>query len=488
MPARLPNFRQCVDGGLERFPVDDVGIEEARNRFNHVFAVFISAVSHASHPLVIFLDDLQWADPGLLDLLEVLMCESGSRNLLLVGAYRTNEVDDAHPLARTIRRIQDHAQVHTLQLDNLQRDAVAEFVADTLAPTVELSAPLTDLVYRKTGGNAFFLRQFLGSLHDDGFLQFDRADSRWRRDLEQIRDREYSANVLDLMSEKITTLPAATRKVLQTAACIGARFNLSLLSDAMSEPYLELADHLRAAVDAGLVQPSSPKARRVRIGDHDDPEAFVFSFLHDRVQEGAYALIPLNARPATHLQIARLLMQSAQCDESDGRLFDVAGHLNLGADLIHDPAERSRAARHNELAAGKAFWSTAYQSASEFYKFALRFLETSDLTTPDRESLRHRMEIGQARSEYLGGHPRHALAIIEAALSHTHLSVQRVALLLLRSIIETNLPDIAAARETIRDALREHGCQVHNTAAEYRAAVETAGGLHAKSFAEQDFR
>jgi histidine kinase len=334
-------------------PVPNLPAAETQNRFNLVFQNFIRAFAAPEHPLVLFLDDLQWADLASLKLLQLLMADTEQRCLLVVAAYRDNEIGVGHPLVMTTNAIrQDGGSIHEMVLAPLGLDNVARLLADTLACEADRVKTLAALTVAKTDGNPFFVNEFLKSLHRERLISFDHSRSCWSWDLAKIEAADTTDNVVELMSRKIRGLPAASRSICELASCIGNRFDLRTLAAVNGKTSRETAGELHGAVLEGLVVPQSELYRFAGLVDVEERDDVCYRFLHDRVQQAAYALIPDGRKRSLHLAIGQLLMRRLEEGERE-RVFDVVNHMNQGADLLADAGERQRLARLN-LDAGKA--------------------------------------------------------------------------------------------------------------------------------------
>jgi predicted ATPase len=274
-------------------PIPDLAPQEAQARFQMVFRRFLAALARPEHPLALFLDDLQWVDKATLELLEGLVLESEIQHILLIGAYRDNEVGPSHPLARMLAKIRSReANVRDVVLRPLALHEVVKLVADSLSCATDSAEPLAKLVYEKTGGNPFFTIQFFTSLAEEGVLRFDPARSAWNWDMSRIRTKEYTDNLGEFMAGKLQRLSTRSQEALGEFACLANTAELASLTRIRGETEDELHASLEEAVRAGLV---------VR-------QENSYSFLHDRVQEAAYALIPKRDRAAVHLKIGRSLV------------------------------------------------------------------------------------------------------------------------------------------------------------------------------------
>ncbi|HIK12160.1 MAG TPA: AAA family ATPase [Oscillatoriaceae cyanobacterium M33_DOE_052] len=341
-------------------PVPELGASEAQNRFNLVFGKFIRAFCTKEHPLVIFLDDLQWADSATLKLIELMMTDADMQYLFLIGAYRDNEVSPSHPLMITIDGlVEQGATINAITLAPLELKHTRTLIGDTLHRQLEEVQPLAELVMRKTGGNPFFVNQFLKTLYGENLLKLERESHSWQWDIEEIEAQNITDNVVDLMVGKLKKLPSSTQQVLRLAACVGASFDLQTIAIVCEQEPEAIFPDLVTAIQSGLLLPTSELDENLLIQN--------YKFLHDRVQQAAYALIEEERKKAVHLQIGRLLLGKVSESELLERIFEIVDHLNLGWALISDESERVELGRLNLEAGRKAKASTAYAAALEQY-------------------------------------------------------------------------------------------------------------------------
>ena len=435
-------------------PVPDLPLSEAEHRFGMVFQQFVGVFARREHPLVLFLDDLQWADVGSLKLLERILTDADTRHLLVLGAYRDNEVTAPHPLLSTLDALRaGPASPATITLGALSAGDVTRLLADTLRTDTARVEPLSRLVFDKTAGNPFFAIQFLLALHRERLLEFDRDARAWQWDLDRIREKGYSDNVVDLMVRKLVTLPAPTQQALRLAACIGNRFDPATLPSisALTE------DEAERAVQDGMRD-------GLLLGAADGTA----SFLHDRVQQAAYSLIPEDERPAVHLGIGRLLLARSTPAEIEERLFDLVGQFALGAALLTDPVERHRVARLHLAAGTKAKASTAYASALSHLAAGARLL-AADAWRTDYE-LAYALHREMAEVEYLSSNYARSKELIDLVVANARSTLDRAQLYNILIVQYTLLARYRDAIETGREALRLLG--VHVPDRDFRAAFE----------------
>jgi len=335
----------------EQPAVPELPALDAQNRFHLVLRQFIGVFARPEHPLALFLDDLQWLDAGTLDLMEDLLTQSDIKHLLLIGAYRNNEVGFAHPLMSKLEAMRRAGvRLQEIVLAPLTREDLEQLVAHSLHCEPDEARALAELVHEKTNGNPFFAIQFISELADEGLLTFDRGEGRWTWDLSRIRAKNYTDNVVDLMVGKLNRMSAGTQNALKQLACLGNSADFTILHMIYEDSNEEIDRQLWESVLAGLVYRSEDSYR----------------FLHDRVQEAAYSLIPKQLRAETHLRIGRLLAERTPLHEREERIFEIVNQLNRATHLITSNDERKRVGEFNLIAARRAKLSIAYASALSY--------------------------------------------------------------------------------------------------------------------------
>ena len=354
----------------EQPAVTPLGATESQNRFNLVFRNFIRVFCTPEHPLVIFLDDLQWVDSGTLKLIKLMVTDDNLQYLFLIGAYRDNEVDSAHPLQITLEELQQQQiSIDRISLKPLTLHCVSQILIETLhrdLPSVQL---LAELVMQKTRGNPFFFNQFLKTLHQENLICFDLKSLCWQWDIAQIKAIDITDNVVELMIDKVKKLPPATQDILCMAACIGAFFDLNTLSIVCKKSNSEVFQNLLPAVHLGLILPLSELDLQLLIQD--------YKFSHDRIQQAAYALIEDSKKANIHLQIGRLLLANISDQKLSERMFELVDHFNLGRALIVDIQEKLELAKLNLQAAKKAKQATAYTASLEYLTEGIEYLNSN---------------------------------------------------------------------------------------------------------------
>ena len=375
--------------------VPELSRQDAQGRFQLVFRRFISVFTR-EHPLALFFDDLQWLDGATLDLIEDLLTQPDVQHLMLIGAYRDNEVNPTHPLMRKLEAIrQAGAITQDIVLAPLAREDLRQLVADSLHCEPERAKPLAQLIHDKTAGNPFFAIQFFSALAEENLLIFDHGERRWSWDLNRIHAKGYADNVVELMVGKLNRLPVETVNALKQLACLGNSAEFALLALVYEVSGEELHSDIQEALRTGLVLSSEGAYR----------------FLHDRVQEAAYSLIPEHSRPEAHLRIGRLLVEHTPHETREEVIFEIVNQLNRGAALITSQDEREQLAELNLVAGKRAKASSAYVSALNYLIAGAALL--ADDCWERRPELILALELHRAECEFLTGE----LATAEARLT-----------------------------------------------------------------------
>jgi predicted ATPase/signal transduction histidine kinase len=453
-------------------PPVPLGSTEALNRFQLVFQNFVAAVAQPANPLVVFLDDLQRADAATLSLLEPLLTSPQIRGLLLIGAYRDNELDQAHRLTRTLGALESAGvALQRVALGPLRLADLSALIRDTLHGDIAEALPLARLVFEKTGGNPFFVIQFLKTLDRDAHFRFDAAQGRWTYRIEAIAQAPLADDVVDLMTHNIQRLSSTSQYALTLAACIGNRFDRRTLAVISERSPAAIADDLAQAAAEGLIVPA------LRLDDAAQPapgtdlpgRTQAYSFLHDRVQQAAYALIPEERRAMLHLTIGRLLRSGAGPEQADQRLFDTVHHLNRGRSLIATDSERLEVAGLDLYAGRKAKLSTAHDAALDYFQAGVELLAPGHWQT-DYE-LCFALHLEAAETQYLCGHFDATQQQFETLLRHAATQIDRARVYRLRSLQYENMSRYGDALASTRAGLALIGVSFPESAADKEAAL-----------------
>ncbi len=414
---------------------------EAQHRFQLAFVSFVKVLT-ADHPLVVLMDDLQWSDAPTLSLLQRLTTAREMHRLLVIGAFRKNLVDAGHPLSLMLDQVRKTRNVTELSLHALELPAVTRMLADALHREPEGVAELSEVVFQKAHGNPFFVRALLQELADEGSIRFDGAAGRWSFDLDAVRRKGVSENVVEFVAGGLRRLPEATQQVLELAACIGSSFELRTLAVIDERSPSATAARLQAAVKQGVLVPTNEQyklvgldesaARSERSGGNAaaglEPDFNPsYRFQHDRVQQAAYALIDRDRKQAVHLSIGRSMQGHASEAELEQRLLEIAGHLNAGRRLLESRTERLELARLNLRAGRKAMASAAYDPALEL------FGNGQELLPEDRWESEYELSLALARDyqqcAYLTGDHREAEAWVELMLARARTNLDKAKVL-----------------------------------------------------------
>ncbi|MDJ0615789.1 MAG: AAA family ATPase [Calothrix sp. MO_192.B10] len=423
--------------------VAKLGGIESQNRFNRVFTDFIPAFSSKQHPLIIFLDDLQWADSATLKLMQLLIADPSSKYILLIGAYRDNEVSPTHPLIQTIEEIEESTKViNNIVLQPLALNHIIQLVAETLKDNTERVNDLAELICNKTGGNPFFLTQLLQTLYQEKLLKFDFSNCQWQWSIEEIQALGITdKNVVELVATRIQKLPESTQTILQLAGCIGDKFSLDVLSIVNEKSLTKTAYTLYSALQAGLILPLSDTYKIPLVFDEDmdnhktssqsDLENITskisgvgYKFLHDRVQQAAYSLIPESEKQSTHLKIGQLLLKQTPSESLTENILDIVNQLNVGIDLLKQQSEKDELAKLNLIAGKKAKDATAYEAAVRYLNVGLGLL-TAD-SWKYKYELTLNLHIDTAEAEYLNGNFNKSEKIGEITLKNANNLLEQV--------------------------------------------------------------
>ncbi|MTJ07700.1 MULTISPECIES: hybrid sensor histidine kinase/response regulator [unclassified Anabaena] len=360
----IPNLELIIG---KQPPLISMGANESSHRFHLVFENFVKAIVTSGKILVLFLDDLQWADLASFRLIKKLIESQTIHNLLLIGAYRHNEVDEKHPLTITLSNLENIAdKVTEITLENLSIDALKSLTADILSTSGEAIQDLSNLIYEKTQGNPFFTIEFIKSLCTEHLLKFDYKQRKWWWNIQQIQQKNMTDNVIDLMILKIQNLNQSNQNILQLASCLGNSFDLQTLSMITENSPKNVLNELILAIREGLLIPLSNKYKLVSTNPDVNAENILFKFQHDRVQQAVYSLIKAEKRQKQHLKIGRLLLENLPPEKLEDRLFDTVSHLNQGINYLQSDLEKFRLAQLNLQAGKKAKTSHAYSSALSY--------------------------------------------------------------------------------------------------------------------------
>ncbi len=405
-----------------------VGALEAQNRFSLLFQRFIRVFCQKAQPMVLFLDDLQWADSASLKFIELMMTDDESAHLLLIGAYRDNEVDSEHNLTRTLLRLDDErVSIKQIKLVPLDLEEMIQLLVDTLHRETEGVTALAELLLRKTDGNPFFIRQFLMTLQQQGLLTFEGDSGGWHWDTSRIDEVGMTDNVVELMAARVKALPSTTQAVLKLAACLGNRFDCNDLAMIQGETVGRISEYLAPAVAERLVVHTDrlniEDSRENTPSTHKLKQGLGYGFLHDRVQQAAYELINPAERETCHLNIGRGLSENIPGEKQSDRIFELVDHLNHARNLISEAPEKLHLARLNLEAGTKAKDGTGYAAAKSYLSIGIACLPGEIWQEHFEEAFQLHRQL--AETEYLHGDFEHSELLYQKLLKQKILTLQK---------------------------------------------------------------
>ena len=404
----------------EPAPPPELPPQQAQGRFQLVVQRFIGTFARADRPLVLFLDDLQWIDAATLDLIETLLLGPDSHHLMLIGAYRDNEVDVGHPLVRKLEAVRaSSARVRNIHLAPLPLDDIASLIDGSLRCGLASAASLADLIHEKTAGNPFFAIQFLSSLADDGLLFFDHRNARWRWHIDRVRGKSQTENVIDLLIEKLNRLPVDTQRTMRVLACMGSGAPLELLKGVTGQSGDEIHTSLWQPTLAGLVFRAEDSYR----------------FMHDRIQQAAYSMISDDGRAALHYRIGKALLNQVDLEKQGEAIFEIVNQLNLAVSLLASADERQELVAMNLVAGRRAKASSAFAPALAYFGAAASLLPQDAWT--EQQELFFALELDRADCDVATGALSSALERLTALADRARSTIQRADVATRRALVYT---------------------------------------------------
>ncbi|SFL12624.1 Predicted ATPase [Paenibacillus sp. 1_12] len=456
----IPELRQII--GM--IPPAEVLLPiESQNRLQLAFRQFVQVVASKEHPLVIFLDDIQWADPASLQLLEVIMTDPQIEYLFFIGAYRDHEVSNSHPTAIQMDKLlKSGLSVHTIQLSPVPLAELNRMVADTLYCEVQESWDLAAALFRKSSGNPFFFKLLFESTYKEQFLTFDACDHLWKWNMERIETIEHSDEMLEFIIDKIGRLPSSTQIVLSLAACLGNQFDLNIVAAMNEQDYFQAAADLKSAVMEGLILPLSEPASRLlessigmKASGYFLDQPLMYQFMHDRIQQAAYSIMDEEQRMQAHLKAGTYMREHADFMDSDTSSLEIANHYNQTIHSVVYVPPRELLLELNILAGRKAKASSAFEAASRYFQMAVHFIQE------DAWSIKFEFcfEIFLEHLEclYLGGSSAAAELLVEAMLERARCRSERTQVRLIQLTHYVNIGRNANAITIGLESLQEYG-------------------------------
>ncbi len=350
---------------------------ESENRFKLQFQNFLSVFCLSEHPVVIFLDDIQWADLFSLKLLEFLFTDLDTKFLLVIVSYRNEEVDSSHPIVSTMDTILKHdVRTSALNLGPIQLGHTTQLIADSLRTHSGTVLELAQIVHEKTQGNPFFIKEFLKSVYEENLVHFDHTIGSWTWDTSQIIRQDVTKNVAALLEERIRKLPPISQHLLKVAACVGNKFDVFSLSWFLGDSNKNIVQRLGPALGEGLIYPTGEGHKLIELGLVDNPQEVKaeYKFAHDRIQQTAYSLIPEDVRPLFHRKLGQAMLHNTQPDQINAKIFDIVTQLNLAPDFVNGEEDRLELVELNLRAGKQAGASTAHEAALTYFWHGIKLL------------------------------------------------------------------------------------------------------------------
>lgn len=435
----IPDFKLIIG---EQPELPDVGPEELRNRFNLFFERFVSVFSGKEHPVVMFLDDLQWADLASLELLKNIILNQSIGHLLIIGTFRDNEVDESHPLFSAIETIEaSNVLLRKLRLPPLTVIAIKKIILNSLRCTGNEGEVLSEIILKKTGGNPFFINQFLRTLYHEKLLELDPVKG-WHWEINKIKNVRSSDNVVEFMIRKIGILNMEELFVLKVAACIGNKFDLELIASITGMPVESILNNLLRALEERLI-----------IVSGND-----YKFFHEKIQEAVYTLITDEEKPELHLKIGKAILKMTEEKDLLNKIYFLVNQMNFGIGLVGSPDERKKLSRLNLMAGEKAKGSIAYASAINYFRIAMDLLPES--CWADNYRLAYSIYFQCAECEYLMGNFDEAKSLFDSVIDNAKSNIDRANVYNSLILLFTSIGEIEKAVDTGIYALKMFGVRI----------------------------
>jgi diguanylate cyclase (GGDEF)-like protein len=459
----------------------DINPLDAQNRFQLAFRQFLSLFANETHPLALFIDDLQWSDHSTLDLIKNIITSSDVKYVLIMVSYRDNEIRAGHPLEAFIDFLNNNAADKNITFDRLLvgpllEHSVNKLIADTLHSNAEATKELTSLIYKKTHGNPFYINQVLTTLYHENVFIFNTENGQWQWDISEVEKSQISDNVIDLVVASVNKLPAETASILKIAACIGTKFDLKMLAKLSNTPLKSIGLKIWGAIEKEIIYPIDENYLLVKFmqsfGDVDFDLSFKFQ--HDRIRQALYTLIPETEKPYIHLQIGRQMLMSCKDTGKIDIVFDIVNNMNIGKSLIESEAERIELSDLNRIAADKARKSTAFSSAVSYYETA-RDLMTETEWAKRPGNLFH-MSIDCTTCALLSGNIMKAVTLCDQVSKLAVTSIEKAIVSNIKMLILEFQGKMVEAIDEIRATLRLFNIQLPSDPQEIGMGIQTGIG------------
>jgi predicted ATPase/DNA-binding CsgD family transcriptional regulator len=456
---------ECIIG--KQSPVDELPPKEAENRFFMALRDFVCLFARKDHPLVIFIDDLHWADFSSIQLMDYLINEANINNFLFVGAYRDNELNENHSLIKVFENATENKFIRFINTLPLDWKQTLSLVSDALHTSSDKVISLAEVLYRESGGNPFFLRQLLKLVHDRELIYFDTQKSDWKWKPDAIQQLNLGNDVLQIFLRKFKGLPYETQEIMKWISCLGSIFDLSTLALIWGKPVEGTVSDLIPAIHEGLVLPVSNKATETLTTEYSQSEVSQYRFLHDRVQQVIYSLIDEKERKKKHQFIGRLLLQYKAGDDLDENILLIMDHFSRSLELFSKPEERLMIARYGLMAGRKARNSAAYISALQYFRIGKSMLD--DTSWDNEYSLTYDLYLEMAQAEFMSANVDAAEILFDTVIEKGESEVERATVYGLKVILYASVGEYDEAIKTGITALKKLGVKIpeHPTKLDY---------------------
>ena len=452
MSKVIPELEQIIG---QQPPAETLRPKEAQNRFLMVFENFISAFATKDTPLVIFLDDLQWADTASLELLKHVCKSADMGHLLIIGAYRDNEVGDDHELKAALREIlEDDVPVWQIHLHPLGKKDAVKFVAEALHCPEEEVISLAGILYRKTLGNPFYLGQMMKTIYDERLIKFNVHKGGWEWKAEAAESLKVPDDVLDLLLIKLQKLSGETLAVLKLASCLGTVFSLETISAIYGKSQAEVSLLLEPAIIQGLVHKSSQWNGCIH-ETIDNKPGTIYEFVHDRIAQSVYSLFSQEEKKQAHVNIGYQLLKNTEKDSFEDGILTIMDHLNRGLDLIVDPMEKIRLGEYNLLAGRKAKASAAFDTAIRYFEVGIKLL--GDNAWDDNYGLCYDLHMEYAQCKYMIGDINEAEKLFDISINRAKTEFEKADLYCMKMNLYSETGKYAEAVRIGIDVLKKYG-------------------------------
>ncbi|MEC1157637.1 ATP-binding sensor histidine kinase [Cytobacillus horneckiae] len=463
----IPELKWLIN---EKEIIEAASSVDTQRRFYFIFQKFIQVFAAKEHPLVLFLDDLQWADIASLEMLEYLLTQANSQYLMIIGAYRNNEIHEHHPLNKTLKLLNNNKVLfEEIPLANLPRKTILEWVSDSLLNSGKEIENLATFIHRITQGNPFYTKQLLQSYYEDGQIVLQPEKGMWAVNYKAINENPVNESIIHFIVERIRLLPEETQRVLKLAACIGNIFDLRTLSVISQKPYKETANDLWSALESGLILPNDRWYKWVYPDDdirllQSQPPEYVF--LHDRVQQAVYSTMSTDEQEQAHLMIGRLLVQFSAVNED--QLFTIVNHLNRSWKHLSEE-EIVKLTDWNIQAGDKAKASAAFIEARKYFQTALELI---GLNWEERYDLTFRLMKRLGESQYVTGQFSEAERVFDEILQHSRSKADKLAIYNMKMILYTHMHRVEEAVQSGISGLKLFGIDFSKKKSKLDVALE----------------